>query len=173
MFGLLAAEGSTSFWGSYGITIILVVLLVGFLVFSSIRRKKYDGQVQNFIDNLKIGDHVKTYSGFYGKIVAIRETTDGKVVLIEMGEGNKKGYIEADIMAIMGLDKKEDIVYDANGNIIEPKVEEVPVEDQKEEKHISTADKLREKKAKKEAEKEESTETKENEEEKTEESESK
>lgn len=149
MFGLIAAEGDTSFWGSYGLMIILVVLLIGFMVFTSIRRKKYDGQVQNLLDNLKIGDHVKTYSGFYGKIVSIRETTDGKVVLIEMGEGDKKGYIEADINAVMCLDKKEDIVYDSNGNILEPKQEE-----KVEEQHVSTADKLREKKAEKKKEKE-------------------
>ena len=155
MLSMLGATGDTSFWGSYGWMIILLALLVGFMIFSSIRRRKYDGQMQNFIENLKIGDRVKTYSGFYGKIVAIRETTDGKVVLIEMGEGDKKGYIEADIMAVMGLDKKEDIVYDANGNIIEPKAEETNVEAPVEEEHVSTADKLRVKKAKKEKKKQE------------------
>ena len=147
MLGLLGAEGNTSFWGQYGFMIILLVLLVAFMIYSFIRRKKYDGQVQNFVDNLKPGDKVKTYSGFYGKIVSIRETTDGKVVLIEMGEGDKKGYIEADINAVMGLDKKEDIVYDSNGNIVEPKQEE---EKKSEEEHVSTADKLRKKKAEKE-----------------------
>lgn len=173
MLSLLGAEGDTSFWGQYGVLIILLVLLVAFMIYSSIRRKKYDGQVQNLLDNLKVGDHVKTYSGFYGKIVSIRETTDGKVVLIEMGEGDKKGYIEADINAVMGLDKKEDVVYDVDGNVVAPVQEEAqkPAEkadsneetsvEQKqttdeatfeqsaEEEHVSTADKLRAKKSKK------------------------
>lgn len=156
MFSLLAAAGDTSFWGQYGIWIILIVLLIGLMVFSTIRRKKYDGQVQNMIENLKVGDLVKTYSGFYGKIVSIRQTTDGKVVLIEMGEGNRKGYIEADINAIMCLDKKEDVVYDSDGNIVMPndKKEETSVstettENQEEADRVTTADKLRAKKSKK------------------------
>lgn len=158
MLGLLAAEGNTSFFGQYGIWIILIVLLIGLMIFSTIRRRKYDGQVQNLLDNLKVGDHVKTYSGFYGKIVSIRQTTDGKVVLIEMGEGNKKGYIEADINAIMGIDRKEDVVLDADGNVVLPEEQnKAPQpekeEEQKEEERVSTADKLRAKKEKKEKEK--------------------
>ncbi len=157
MLSLLAAEGNTSFWGQYGIWIILIVLLIGLMIFSTIRRRKYDGQVQNLLDNLKVGDHVKTYSGFYGKIVSIRQTTDGKVVLIEMGEDNKKGYIEADINAIMGIDRKEDVVLDADGNVVLPKEQnKAPQpekeEEQKEEERVSTADKLRAKKEKKEKE---------------------
>ena len=163
MLSLLAAEGNTSFWGQYGVWIILIVLLIGLMIFSTIRRRKYDGQVQNLLDNLKVGDHVKTYSGFYGKIVSIRQTTDGKVVLIEMGEGNRKGYIEADINAIMGIDRKEDVVLDSDGNVILPeeqnKKEEqtapATTESQTEEERVSTADKLRAKKEKKEKEKEE------------------
>lgn len=165
MLSLLAAEGNTSFWGQYGVWIILIVLLIGLMIFSTIRRRKYDGQVQNLLDNLKVGDHVKTYSGFYGKIVSIRQTTDGKVVLIEMGEGNRKGYIEADINAIMGIDRKEDVVLDSDGNVILPeeqnKKEEqtasATAESQTEEERVSTADKLRAKKEKKEKEEEESS----------------
>ena len=157
MLGLLAAEGNTSFFGQYGIWIILIVLLIGLMIFSTIRRRKYDSQVQNLLDNLKVGDHVQTYSGFYGKIVSIRQTTDGKVVLIEMGEGNKKGYIEADINAIMGIDRKEDVVLDADGNVVLPEEQnKAPQpekeEEQKEEERVSTADKLRAKKEKKEKE---------------------
>jgi len=151
MFSLLAAEGNTSFWGQYGIWIVLIVLLIALMIFSTIRRKKYDGQVQNLLDNLKVGDLVKTYSGFYGKIVSIRQTTDGKVVLIEMGEGNRKGYIEADINAIMCLDKKEDVVYDTDGNVVVPNQDNTtkPVEQAEEAERVSTADKLRAKKDKK------------------------
>ena len=163
MISLLAAPGDTSFWGQYGIWFVLIVLLIGLMVFSTIRRRKYDGQVQNMIDNLKVGDAVKTYSGFYGKIVSIRQTTDGKVVLIEMGEGNRKGYIEADINAIMCIDKKEDVVYDSDGNIVMPNSEEkaptAPITSQEEqnEERVSTADKLRAKKDKKKSKKEEQT----------------
>ena len=114
-------------------------------------------EVGKNVTHVKVGDHVKTYSGFYGKIVSIRQTTDGKVVLIEMGEGNKKGYIEADINAIMGIDRKEDVVLDADGNVVLPEEQnKAPQpekeEEQKEEERVSTADKLRAKKEKKEKE---------------------
>lgn len=146
----LLCEGSQSFLAQNWPILAIIGILIIFMVFGSIRRKKYDSQVQDLLSNIKIGDKVKTYSGFYGTVVSIRETTDGKVVLIEMGEGAKKGYVEMDINAIMCLDKKTDVVYDSNGNVVMPETETA---EEKAEEHVSVADKLREKKAKKQEEK--------------------
>lgn len=118
MLGLLAGD----FFSDYGLMLILIIgmMVVMFILPNSARKKQYQ-QLQDFLSNLKVGDKVKTTSGFYGTIISMRETTDGKVALLEMGEGDKKGYIEVDMNAIYAIDAKENVVYDADGNIIEPK----------------------------------------------------
>ena len=59
---------------------------------------------------------IKTLTGIYATVVSIRSTTDGKIVLIESGEGDKKSYQEIHIDAIYGIDESEEMVLDAEGN---------------------------------------------------------
>ena len=110
-----------SFLESYGLLLLLIVglMVVMFIVPNMANKKQYQQQ-QNFINTLKVGDKVKTTSGFYGTIVSIRETTDGKIALLEMGEGKKVGYITVDIRAIYAVDQKEDVLRDKDGNIVSP-----------------------------------------------------
>ena len=114
---LLSSNGGS---GSWWILLILVAVLVIMYIISFVRRKKYNQQTVDMLESLKPGDKIKTYSGIYGTIVSIRETTDGKVVTIETGDEKHKSYTSIDSNAIYCIDKKEDIVYDTNGNIIEP-----------------------------------------------------
>ena len=113
----ILAEGG-NFWTQYGLIFVLLALIIVMYVFSFSKRKKYNQQVQDMVNSLKPGDKVKTYSGFYGTIVSIKETTDGKVVLLETGEGSKVSYTTIDVNAIYGIDAKEDVVYDKDGNVI-------------------------------------------------------
>ena len=76
------------------------------------------------LNSLRPGDKVKTYSGFYGTVVSIRETTDGKVVTLETGDADHKSYTSIDSNAIYCIDKKEDIVYDTEWNVVMPAREE-------------------------------------------------
>ena len=50
---------------------VLLVLVVGIFVLNYFRSKKNKENMQNMVDNLKVGDNVKTYSGLYGKILEI------------------------------------------------------------------------------------------------------
>ena len=121
LLSMLAASGDKPGWfEQYWIFIVLAVVLVVLYVVSFIRRRKYNQQVSETLSNLKAGDKVKTYSGFYGTIISIKETTDGKVVLLETGEGKYKSYTEVDINAVYGVDNKAPVVYDSAGNIVEP-----------------------------------------------------
>jgi len=115
-FSMLADVAS--FFSQYWIVFVLLGLIIVLYVVSFVRRKKYSEQTQNMLEKLKPGVKVKTYSGFYGKIVSVKETTDGKVVLLEMGEGNKVSYTTVDANAVYGVDMKEDVVYDKDGGII-------------------------------------------------------
>ena len=124
-----AGGGSASTWI---ILVVLLVVLVLMYVFSAVRNKKYRQEAAAMLDALKPGDKVKTYSGIYGTVVAIRETTDGKVVTLETGDDKHKSYTSVDASVIYCMDKKQDIVYDAQGNVVEPDddEEEAEVQDQ-------------------------------------------
>lgn len=119
--------------------IVLLVLVVGIFILNYFRSKKSQESMKNMVDSLKVGDNVKTYSGLYGKIIEIVETTDGKVAILETGSEKNKGIFSIDINAIYGIDEKKPVVYDAEGNIVDPEgeasAEEKPAEQQpKEEK---------------------------------------
>ena len=116
IFSLGAGTGSiVDYWP----VLVILVALVVLYVISMVRRKKDMNQAQQMLNELKPGTKVKTYTGFYGTIDSIRETTDGKVVMLKIGEeGGKVGYIEIDANAIYGVDSKTDVVYDSNGNVI-------------------------------------------------------
>lgn len=116
----LLADGFTDFLSRWWLIIVLVILLIAMYAFSFKRRKDYTNQMNEMLNSLRPGDKIKTVGGFYGTIVSIKETTDGKVVLLEMGEGTKLSYMTIDANAIYGVDHKEDIVYDKDGNVIEP-----------------------------------------------------
>lgn len=113
---------------------VLLVLVIGIFLLNYFRSKKNQESMKNMVDGLKVGDNVKTYSGIYGKIIEIVETTDGKVAVLETGSEKNKGIFSIDINAIYGIDEKKPVVYDANGNVVsdeEPKAEE-KVEENKE-----------------------------------------
>lgn len=118
-----------SFFEQYGLIIILVVAFVGMMVYYYVRNKKYQQTEVDFQTKLKKGDKVKTYSGFYGEVEKITETTDGKVVTLKLGENC---YIDVDIRALMAIDSKREIVDEPKVEAIiaeesvEPKVEETP-----------------------------------------------
>lgn len=141
MYSMLADIGE--FFRTYWLIFVLLILIIALYVFSFYRRKKYTEQTQNMLNTLRPGDKIKTYSGIYGTIVSIKETTDGKVILLEMGEGSKISYTTIDANAIYGVDRKEDVVYDKEGNIIEN-------DSKKEEKTVKSEEKTEEATAKKE-----------------------
>ena len=147
-----AASGNATQWI---LPAILLVLVIGIFLLNYFRSKKNQESMKNMVDSLKVGDNVKTYSGIYGKIIEIVETTDGKVAVLETGSEKNKGIFSIDINAIYGIDEKKPVVYDANGNVVsdeEPKAEE-KVEENKEDLSDQTETekpKKRGKKAKKE-----------------------
>lgn len=111
-----------SFFESYGLIIILVVAFALIMVYYYLRNRKFQQSESDFHGSLKIGDKVKTYSGFYGEVAKITNTTEGKIVTLKLGEG---AYIDVDIRALMAMDMREELPE-------EPVAEEKPVEEHKE-----------------------------------------
>ena len=112
-----------SFFESYGLIIILVAAFALIMVYYYLRNRKFQQSESDFHGSLKIGDKVKTYSGFYGEVAKITNTTEGKIVTLKLGEG---AYIDVDIRALMAMDMREELPE-------EPVAEEKPVEERKEE----------------------------------------
>ena len=120
-----------SFFESYGLLIILVVAFAGIMVYYYLRSRKFQQVENQFQTGLKKGDKVKTYSGFYGTVEKITETTDGKVVTLKLG-GNAS--VDFDIRALMSIDQKTEVVDIPEAEKVEEPAKEEPKEEPKEEK---------------------------------------
>ena len=121
MFKLLEGSATSTDKVSLWVMIaVAVVLLVATFITRSKRNRKFEDDRQSMLNNLKKGTKVVTSFGLYGEVVEVKETTDGKVVLISTGDEKKKTYMTVHINAIMNIDKKQDVIYDAEGNDITP-----------------------------------------------------
>lgn len=98
---------------------VLIVLMVVYLVFANINRKKNQDQAMKMLNDLKTGDKIVTNAGIYGEIVSQKETNMGKIVVIKTGEEGRESYLTINASVILGIDTKEDLVLDENGNVIE------------------------------------------------------
>ncbi len=124
---LLETTGATSVT-QWILPAVLLVLVVGIFVLNYFRSKKNQEGLKNMVNSLKVGDHVKTYSGFYGKILEIVDTTDGKVAVLETGSEKNKGIFDV-------FNAIYDDVIDPNAPAVEAekKVEEADIKEVKEE----------------------------------------
>ena len=122
---LLGAEGGSNVGTIIGL-VVLLVLLVLYVAFGVVNRKKSQEQTMKMLNELKAGDKIVTYSGIYGEIVSMRETNMGRVLTIVTGDKatGKVSYMEINSSVIMGVDTKEDLILDENGNVIEPEDKE-------------------------------------------------
>ncbi|MDR0850372.1 MAG: preprotein translocase subunit YajC [Christensenellaceae bacterium] len=125
MTNLLLADFS---WATAWPVMLLGVLLVGMIVFQFVSRKKYSKQEAQMREQLKVGDKIVTNAGVYGEIIEFSDTNFGKVALIKTGEGDKVSYLSINASVILGIDVKEPVVLDAEGNPILPAAEKVVAE---------------------------------------------
>ncbi len=65
-------SGVSSFFGSYGILIVLMIAMFAIMIIPQRRRDK---KVKDMLGSLKAGDRVRTIGGIYGTIASIKEDT--------------------------------------------------------------------------------------------------
>ena len=65
-------SGVSSFFGSYGILIVLMIAMFAIMIIPQRRRDK---KVKDMLGNLKAGDRVRTIGGIYGTISSIKDDT--------------------------------------------------------------------------------------------------
>lgn len=76
-----AADGTSTFFGTYGNFIIMAVLFVGLILLMILPQRKREKQIKEMLDSLKRGDRVRTIGGIYGTV----EKVEDDVVTISVG----------------------------------------------------------------------------------------
>ena len=99
MFNLLAGEAAkTNSWTTWVIFGVLGVALIGLFAWQSISGKKKKKEEEARINNLKIGDRVKTIGGVCGFLIEINP--EENTIVLETGTKDKKSYVKFDRGAI-------------------------------------------------------------------------
>ena len=65
-------SGVSSFFGSYGILIVLMIAMFAIMIIPQRRRDK---KVKDMLGGLKAGDRIRTIGGIYGTIGTIKDDT--------------------------------------------------------------------------------------------------
>ena len=96
---ILAAGSQAASWG---IMVLYVVLIIGFMYFLAIKpQKKQEKKQKEVMDAVAVGDSILTTSGFFGVVIDIMD----EVVIVEFGN-NKNGRIPMKKENIVEIDKQ-------------------------------------------------------------------
>ena len=115
--------------GTYIIMGVLLIAIIGLFIWQSHTNKKKQKEAQNMVNNLKIGDRVKTIGGICGFVAQINDAEN--TFVLETGLEENKSYVKFDKGAIYQTAPAQ-----GNAVVSEPapeKVEEVAQEVKEEE----------------------------------------
>ena len=96
LFNLLAEQQAD--WTSYLMIGVLLVAIIGLFVWSSYSNKKKQKQAQEVVNNLKIGDRVKTIGGICGFVAEINDAEN--TFVLKTGMNGHDSYVKFDKGAI-------------------------------------------------------------------------
>ncbi len=115
---LLLEENAATGMQSWILLVIILALFVFMFIMSFVRNKKAATERQAMAENFKVGAKIMTTAGVFGTIISVRETTVGKIYLIETGDETHKSYLEIHEDGISNIDNSRNVVLDADGNDI-------------------------------------------------------
>ena len=118
-----------------GVESILMLAILAFLavlmVLGYTKRRKFNTQLQDLRDNVKVGSKVMTDTGVVGEIAEITTEGEHKYFTIKSGTKDKFGYIKVHANAVYYVFDKETPVYASTEDVEEvkevAKVDEKPV----------------------------------------------
>lgn len=76
-------SGAAGFFQGPGILIIMLVAMVLLMVLPQRKREK---KVKQMLDNIKVGDYIRTIGGFYAKVVQVKDD----LFVVELPPDNTK-----------------------------------------------------------------------------------
>ena len=99
MFDFLSAEPNdgSNIWITV-VFIVIIVAMIGLLVWQTISGKKKQKEAQEMLNQLKIGDRVKTIGGVCGFVAEINDAEN--TFVLETGTEDKKSFVKFDKGAI-------------------------------------------------------------------------
>ena len=74
--------------------LVILLFLVVLMVFSYMKRRKFNTQLQQLRENIKIGDKVMTDTGVVGEVVDVITEGEYKYFTIKTGSGNNIGFLK-------------------------------------------------------------------------------
>ena len=78
----------------------ILVFLVVLMVLGYMKRRKFNTQLQDLRDNVKVGDKVMTDTGVVGEIVDIATEGEHKYFTIKSGTDDKFGFVKVHANAV-------------------------------------------------------------------------
>ena len=113
---------------------VVVIALIGLITFQNSKRRKEETRFQEFIDKIRPGAEVVTYSGMFGKVKEIREIGVGKEVTLDVGAKGEVNLIRVDLNAIMDFDTRLEKAQEVRNQAAERAKEEQEKEEKRQEK---------------------------------------
>ena len=100
LFNLLEGEAPKQEGGAGSIILLLVfvVAIIGLFIWQTVSGKKKQKEAQEMVNQLKIGDRVKTIGGICGFVVQINDAEN--TFVLETGLEGNKSYVKFDKGAI-------------------------------------------------------------------------
>ena len=127
MMNFICAQGSSN----VAFSVILIVALLGMLIFPYFTQRKKNKEYVDMLNNIKVGDLVKTAGGIIGKITKITDKGEIRTVILETGSKTEKSYMEFDmsmIYCVLKSTKAEEEKTEEVAEVVEEKTEETVVE---------------------------------------------
>ena len=106
------------------LVIVLMVLLAALFVISSMKKKKFNAELNVLREELKPGDKVMTDSGVVGEVVESYVEEDYKYFVLKSGKGENTGYFSVHANAIYYVFGKEQKQEEKKVVVVAPKYEE-------------------------------------------------
>lgn len=114
-----------------GVEGVLMLAILGFLVVLMMlgyaKRRKFNTQLQDLRNNIKVGSKVMTDTGVVGEIAAITTEGEHKYFTIKTGTKDMVGYIKVHANAVYYVFENETPVFAAAEDVNEPVEESVDV----------------------------------------------
>lgn len=114
--------------------IILIVLVVALFVVSYMKKKKYNAELGQMREELKIGDKVMTDTGVVGEVVDSYIEDEYKYFVLKSGKGSNVGYFTVHANAIyyvFGKEEKQTQEKKVSIKVNSPETAEKPATEQK------------------------------------------
>lgn len=116
---------------SWWIYVVLIVMVIVMLVLPTITNRRRMKEYNQMLDQLRVGDKVRTIGGVVGRVIKITTKGDVKTFILETGAKGSKTTMEFDMAAVGTV---------LESTYVAPEAEETKKADKKEEKTESADD---------------------------------